>query len=189
MVVIMPRRPSRCYRYFDTPPYTRKEYIRGVPQPKIQIFDMGSKNKEFPIYLTLVSLEQGNITHNALEALRIAANRYLSKKLSAEGYHLRIRAHPHHILRENKMMAFAGADRLQEGMRKAFGKPFGMAARVFFGSPIVTIGVNEDGISIALEALRRVSMKVPMKTRIVIEKAPEHIIKKIGFPLISEFKK
>ncbi|MHA1471382.1 MAG: ribosomal protein L16 [Candidatus Asgardarchaeia archaeon] len=72
----MPRRPSRCYRYFDTPPYTRKEYIRGVPQPKIQIFDMGSKNKEFPIYLTLVYLEQGNITHNALEALRIAANRF-----------------------------------------------------------------------------------------------------------------
>ena len=184
----MPRRPSRCYRYFGTPPYTRKEYIKGVPPPKIQIYDMGARNKKFPIYLTLISLEQGNITHNALEASRMAANRYLQKKLSSEGYHLRIRAHPHHVLRENKMMAFAGADRLQEGMRKAFGKPIGTAARVFFGSPIVTIGVNEDGVQVAVDALKRVAMKIPMRTKIVIELSPETITKKLGYPLINEIK-
>jgi len=184
----MPRRPARCYRYFDTPPYTRKEYIRGAPQPKIQIYDMGAKKKTFPIYLTLVSLEAGHITHNALEALRTTANRFLSKRLTTEKYHLRVRAHPHHVLRENRMMAFAGADRLQEGMRRAFGKPMGTAARVYPGSPICTIGVNPEDVDVAMEAMRRVSMKVAMPTRVFVEKGPDEIVRKLGLQRLSDFK-
>merc|ERR1712141_532775 len=34
---------------------------------------------------------------------------------------LRIRVHPFHVLRINKMLSCAGADRLQTGMRGAFG--------------------------------------------------------------------
>jgi len=43
---------------------------------------------------------------------------------------MRVRAHPWHIVRINKMLSCAGADRLQQGMRQAYGKPYLKAARV-----------------------------------------------------------
>ena len=42
---------------------------------------------------------------------------------------MRVRAHPYHVTRINKMLSCAGADRLQTGMRHAFGKPNGLVAR------------------------------------------------------------
>jgi hypothetical protein len=50
-----------------------------------------------------------------------------------EAFHLRVRVHPFHVLRINKMLSCAGADRLQTGMRGAFGKPFATCARVQIG--------------------------------------------------------
>jgi large subunit ribosomal protein L10e len=47
---------------------------------------------------------------------------------------MRIRVHPYHVLRINKMLSCAGADRLQAGMRGAFGKPYGLCARVSISS-------------------------------------------------------
>ena len=38
--------------------------------------------------------------------------------------------YPHHVLRENKQATGAGADRVSQGMRCAFGKNVGTAARV-----------------------------------------------------------
>ena len=52
----------------------------------------------------------------ALEAARIACNKYLTKYAGKDGFHLRIRAHPYHVIRINKMLSCAGADRLQTGM-------------------------------------------------------------------------
>merc|ERR1739842_198652 len=49
------------------------------------------------------------------------------------GFHLRIRVQPFHVTRINKMLSCAGADRLQTGMRHAWGKPMGTAARVKIG--------------------------------------------------------
>lgn len=182
----MPKRPARCYRYQTRPPYTRREYIRGVPDPKIRIYVMGNKKAKFDIYLTLVSLEKGQISHNALEAARTTANRFLTKRLSRDNFFLQIRTHPYHVLRENRMMAFAGADRLQEGMRKAFGKPIGTAARVRVGSPLITVGVYEKDVQEALEVLRRTAMKFPMPTQVFVEKGDEKIAKKLGLMHISE---
>ena len=39
-------------------PYPKSRYYRGVPDPKIRIYDVGMKKKgvdEFPLYLHLVS--------------------------------------------------------------------------------------------------------------------------------------
>ena len=39
-------------------PYPKSRYCRGVPDPKIRIYDVGMKKKgvdEFPLYLHLVS--------------------------------------------------------------------------------------------------------------------------------------
>ena len=61
------------------------------------------------------SWEQEQITSEALEAARIAANKYMVKNAGKDTFHLRVRVHPFHVLRINKMLSCAGADRLQVG--------------------------------------------------------------------------
>jgi large subunit ribosomal protein L10e len=56
-------------------------------------------------------------------------------------------------------------------MRRAFGKPVGAAARVRPGQSIIEVGVNENGVEVAKEALKRGQNKLPITCRIVIEKA------------------
>ena len=165
----MPLRPGRCYRRFGTMPYTRREYIRSIPPVMIPKFDLGNPRGDFPVTARLVVTKSGQIRANALEAARLASNKYLSSKIGEQNYHLRIVAYPHHILRENKMMAVAGADRLQDGMRLAFGTPIGRAARVYSGQTVIYVRTHPDKIEVAKEALKRAASKLPLPTRIVIE--------------------
>jgi ribosomal protein L16/L10AE len=87
----------------------------------------------------LRSWEKENISSEALEAARIAANKYMVKNAGKDTFHLRVRVHPFHVLRINKMLSCAGADRLQTGMRGAFGKPQGTCARVSIGQILLSI--------------------------------------------------
>ena len=160
---------ARNYRRAKGQSYTRKKYIRGSPPPKITKFTMGDTKSEFEYRTLLVAQKEAQVRHNALEAARVAANRLLSSKLG-ESYSLRILPYPHTILRENKMIFGAHADRLQDGMRKAFGKPIGSAARVKLNQPVIMVHVNEDGLEVAKEALRLAGIRLPMTHRIVIEK-------------------
>ncbi len=159
---------ARNYRKPKGQPYTRKKYIRGHPQPKIVKFTMGDPNAKFNVHLSLVALEDGQIRHNSLEAGRIAVNRLLQRKLG-NNFFFKILPYPHIILRENKMIFGAHADRLQDGMRKAFGKPIGRAARVKPNQAIMAVYVNEDGVETAKEALKRGGAKLPIPCRIIIE--------------------
>jgi large subunit ribosomal protein L10e len=65
------------------------------------------------------------------------------KNAGKETFHLRVRVHPFHVLRINKMLSCAGADRLQQGMRGAFGKPQGTCARVSIGQILMSLRVKE----------------------------------------------
>jgi large subunit ribosomal protein L10e len=85
-------------------------------------------------------------------------------------YQLQVYPYPHTILRENKMIFGAHADRLQDGMRRSFGKPIGTAARVRPGQTIISVSVNHDYVDLMKECLKRGSAKLPMPCRIVIEK-------------------
>jgi large subunit ribosomal protein L10e len=118
----------------------------------------------------LVVEKPGQIRANALEAARQHANKFLSSKLGDSNYFMRIAVYPHHILRENKMMAMAGADRLQDGMRLAFGTPIGRAARMRRGQPVIILFVDEKNVEVAKEALERAASKLPLPTRIIVEK-------------------
>ena len=60
----------------------------------------------------IVSDEKEQISAEALEAARVAANKYLIIKVGKDNFHMRIRVHPWHTLRINKMLSCAGADRL-----------------------------------------------------------------------------
>ncbi|URE46879.1 Ribosomal protein L16p/L10e [Musa troglodytarum] len=141
----MGRRPARCYRQIKNKPYPKSRYCRGVPDSKIRIYDVGMKKKgvdEFPFCVHLVSWEKENVSSEALEAARIACNKYMTKFAGKDAFHLRVRVHPFHVLRINKMLSCAGADRLQTGMRGAFGKPQGTCARWKSENRIAPDGVN-----------------------------------------------
>lgn len=161
---------ARNYRKVKGQSFTRKEYTRSSPPSKITKFTMGNPKLEFPIEARLIALERAQIRHNALEAARIASNRFLQLKLG-ENYFLRIMPYPHTILRENKMIFGAHADRLQDGMRRSFGKPIGRAARVRVNQPIIIARVDEGSTEIAKEALKRGKAKLPMPCRIFIERS------------------
>ncbi len=160
---------SHCYRKPKSSPYTRKKYIRGSPPPKITKFTMGNPSESYEYQVSLIAQKEAQVRHNALEAARMAVNRLLSTELG-DNYFLRILPYPHHILRENKMIFGAHADRLQDGMRGAFGKPIGAAARVKLNQSIITVDVNEDSLETAKEALKLGKAKMPMPCRIKIEK-------------------
>ncbi len=160
---------AKNYRAVKGQSYTRKEFVKGFPPPKINKFTMGDTKAKFEYEARLIALEKAQIRHNALEAARIATNRVLMDKL-VNNYLMRVLPYPHTILRENKMIFGAHADRLQDGMRRSFGKPIGTAARIKPNQTIIIVNVNADGVEAAKEALKRGSVKLPIPCRITIEK-------------------
>jgi large subunit ribosomal protein L10e len=151
---------GRNYRQIKGQPYTRGKYIHGAPPSKISKFMMGDTKGKFEYRFSLVAQSPVQIRHNALESARVAANKVLFDKLGETGYKIHLRVYPHVILRENRMIATAGADRLQEGMRRAFGKPTGRAARIRYGQSILDIYVNSNALETAKEALRVAGTKL-----------------------------
>lgn len=169
----MGRRPARCYRQIKNKPYPKSRFCRGVPEPKIRIYDVGMKKYDvdaFPLCVHLASWEKENVGSEALEAARIAANKYLTKYAGKEAFHIRIRVHPYHVLRINKMLSCAGADRLQTGMRGAFGKPQGLCARVGIGQILMSVRCKDVHQDVACEALRRAKFKFAGRQKIVVSR-------------------
>merc|ERR1712093_284007 len=167
----MGRRPSKCYRYQKNKPYIKSRYCRGVPDPKIRIYDLGRKKAsvdDFPFCAHLVSDELEQVSSEALEACRIACNKYMTKSSGKDAFHIRIRVHPYHIPRINKMLSCAGADRLQTSMRGAFGKPAGCVARVKIGQILPSVRSKDNSKAHVIEALRRAKYKFPGRQKSVL---------------------
>jgi len=168
----MARKPARMYRRLTGQAFTRREYMGGVPALRINTFDLGTTNGEFPITINLKVKETCQIRHTAMEAARIACNRVMSKTPGAN-YHIKFRIYPHHVLRENKLATGAGADRVSSGMRGAFGKNVGTAARVHAGQTVLTVRVPTANFNSAKEALWKASLKLPTPCFIEVEKGAE----------------
>eukprot|EP01129_Flabellula_baltica_P005215 TRINITY_DN186_c0_g1_i1.p2 TRINITY_DN186_c0_g1~~TRINITY_DN186_c0_g1_i1.p2 ORF type:complete len:211 (+),score=42.58 TRINITY_DN186_c0_g1_i1:34-666(+) len=167
----MGRRPARCYRYIKNKPFPKSRYNRGVPDPKIRIYDIGNKKAsvlDFPLVGHIISNEKEHVSSEALEAARICANRYFIKYIGKTNFHGRIRVHPFHVLRINKMLTCAGADRLQTGMRHAYGKSYGTVARVGFGDILLSVRTKNGYEKHIKEGLRRAKMKFAGKQTVVI---------------------
>ncbi|MFB5597580.1 MAG: 50S ribosomal protein L16 [Nitrosopumilaceae archaeon] len=148
------------YRKGSGQPYTRKQYIKGKPQIKIAKFH-GGKPGDFDFCVQLLVNEKIQIRHMAIESTRLAANKTLEKVTGETGYSSRLRIYPHILLRENKMIATAGADRLQEGMRRAWGKAVSLAARVKQVQCIMEMNVKKEHVEAAKKALRGACVKLP----------------------------
>merc|ERR1719453_2153610 len=123
---------------------------------------------EFSHAVHLCSDEREQLSSECLEAARVAANKCMVRNCGKEGFHLRIRCHPYHVLRINKMLSCAGADRLQTGMRRAFGKPTGLVARVKIGQVILSVRTKLSNLKSVVEACRRAKYKVPGRQNIVV---------------------
>ena len=167
----MGRRPARCYRFWNGKPFPKSRYNRGVPDSKIRIYDAGRKKapvEEFPFTVHIISLEKEQISSEALEAARIQCNKHLIKMAGKDSFHLRVRVHPWHCLRINKMLSCAGADRLQTGMRGAYGKPIGKVARVHIGQCLFSVRVKEQHVKHAVESMRRAKNKFPGRQSVLV---------------------
>ena len=155
------------YRVANGMPLSKK-YAPGTPNVRIARFQTGARNSDYEVKIQLVSKEKCQIRDNALEAARVGANKKMNKVVPETNYQLSVRRYPHTIISENKMIAAAGADRLQEGMRNAYGKPMGHAARVNIGSIIYEIRTYEKHIPEAKRALKTASSKLPGYTSITV---------------------
>lgn len=180
-VLNMGRRPARCYRYFGNKPYPKSRFNRGVPQLNQFAYESGNKKAkatQFPLRASIILLERENVSSQALSACRMSVNRFLVKHLGKDGFHLRVHPHPFHVLRINKMLSTAGADRLQTGMRHAFGKPEGLVARCRYGQVLISVrfarSEKDEKLKLVLESLRRGQFKFPGHTRVVVSN-------KVGF--------
>ena len=170
----MALRPGRTTRKLERP-WTRvskrkprKSYVVGVPYPKIHVFEMGNPDKKFDTHLQLVADHSVQIRDNALEASRVVSNKFLERKIP-DNYFFKILVFPHHVLREHSLATGAGADRFSSGMRKAFGKPSGRAARVMKGQRIMSLKLDKKNIDLGRLALKRAGKKLPVHCKIEIK--------------------
>lgn len=147
----------------------RKSFVKALPQNQVQVYHMGNPNLEYEFDIDLVAENEVQIRDNALESARQAVNKYLEKNI-AQGYYFRVCVFPHNIIRENKMILGAGADRLQKGMRKAFGRPTDRGAIIHPNQTIFKIKTMEKSIKFIKEAYRRAKSKLPGKFMVRISK-------------------
>ncbi len=163
-------RPFSCYRnveraYTRKSKYKRKAYIRAVPTTKVVKFIFGDKTKEYPYRVDLSSKEAMQVRHNALESARLMIIRKMNARIG-KNYRFQIRSYPHHVLRENKMLTGAGADRMQTGMQKAFGRAIGLAARLKPGKILFSAYVEKEHVNLVKEAMKASIAKLPCKCAI-----------------------
>ena len=194
------RRPWRCYSSWNRRPYQhkrssnrRREYARGGAQSKIVRFWGGAKEvpwEEWDLVVGLKVDKQIQISSNSLEATRITINGALQKLVGRTNFRLRIRPKPFQKIRENRMLAFAGADRVQSGMRNSFGRSTGVCARVRAGSIVVDVGCHLRDLALIRDRLRVASMKLPSPCQTVVlkYKTPE-MFKRSGLPFYDDKKR
>jgi len=170
----MALRPGRTTRKLERPwtrvsrKKPRKSYVVGAPHSKIHVFEMGNPDKKFNTHLWLVADHSVQIRDNALESSRVVTNKFLENKIP-DNYFFKILVFPHHVLREHSLATGAGADRFSSGMRKAFGKPKGRAARVMKGQRIMALRLDKKNIDLGRLALKRANKKLPVHCKIEIK--------------------
>ncbi len=151
-----------------------KSYIKQNPHNKVVKYNMGNAEAfakgKLKYSVKMVSDENVLIRDNAIESGRMLLNKTMDKGAPKQFY-LWIKIFPHHILRNNKTAAGAGADRLSSGMSHSFGVIEGRAAQVKKGKELFVIFTEtEQAARIAKLAMKMVKAKVPCRTRIVFEK-------------------
>lgn len=158
-------------------PYTRKSkkqslsYIKAVPNSKVTKYRMGDltgyKSGKYKIILTIKTKEFVQMRDTAIEAARQYLNRFLTE-VAGKDFYLELRPYPHHVIRENKMLTGAGADRMSTGMALSFGRTTGRAALMKKGSTLFIIGLTNTKSEQATRKLIN-SVKSRLPCHIMVE--------------------
>ena len=179
----MALRKAAAYSRRRFVPYTRiskrknKSYIKAVPAQKIVKFSMGNspsfKDGKFPYHLTLVTNENIQIRHNALEACRQFINRKMDTSYPGQ-FLFRVMIFPHHIQREHRMLTGAGADRMSAGMQLSFGKAMGKSAILKKGEGIFFVAVNnQKAVTYVRKLFKQIRAKLPGRKSVMYEEVKE----------------
>ncbi|MDD5340803.1 MAG: 50S ribosomal protein L16 [Candidatus ainarchaeum sp.] len=170
-------RPGRAIRDADKVAWTRfsrrkprKSFIKAMPHADLHQFRMGVQKPDYDLIVNLRCEGDLILRDNAIESARQSTNKYMEKTMMG-AYYFVVRVYPHHIIRENKMIAGAGADRLQKGMRQAFGRPTDRAARVDLGQDVFTVYSYKTNVENIKTALERAKRKLSGRYRIVVQEA------------------
>ncbi len=169
-------RPARTCRDVDKPAWTRyskrkprKSYIKALPHNTMIHFNMGVDKDDYDVVVRLVSKKPIQIRDNSLESARMAVHKLLQKE-APNSYKFLIHKYPHQVIRENKMLTGAGADRLSSGMKRAFGKPKDRAVRITKpGEVLFTVRTYSKYLGAVKEAYRRAKCKLPGSFSVVVE--------------------
>lgn len=175
----MALRKALAYSRKRVRPYTRnsrsksKAYIKVVPGSKIAKFKFGSPQEynqgKHPFHIKLITEGKVQVRDNALEAGRMLLNKELEENAPGQ-FFMEVKVYPHHLLRDNKTAAGAGADRLSSGMSHSFGSVIGRAAIVRAGETIFFVScANEKAAKVARGAMGEIKSKIPGKSKIVFE--------------------
>ena len=174
----MGKRPAKTIRDPNDQPYTRysrrkprKSYIKAMPHLYIHVFRTGKK-KDYSHQVDLVSAQAIQVRDISLEAARQSIIKKI-QKVAPDNFYVWLRVFPHHVIRENKMLSGAGADRLQKGMKKAFGKPTNRAARLQPGTVVFSVYVPERYVEPVKEILKKASIKLSGDYQIRVYSPPE----------------
>jgi large subunit ribosomal protein L10e len=157
-------------------PFTRKSkvkqknYIKVVPNTKVVKLRMGDitgfDSGKYPIVLDICSKQKVQLRDNAIESVRQYLHRFLVEGIGKDFY-LEVKVYPHHILRENRMLTGAGADRMQTGMAQSFGASMGRAALVKAGQPIMTVAIlNQKHEQLARKLIASCRAKLPFQVHV-----------------------
>lgn len=159
-------RPAKALRDPDKVAWTRfsrkpaKSYIKVMPHADLHQFRMGTDKDDYDLTVELVSKQAIIVRDNAIESARQSANKHLEKEVGPGAYYFILKPYPHHIIRENKMIAGAGADRLQKGMRRSFGRPTDRAARFGKGTVVFVVRTYKNHLEAVKVALTRAMRKL-----------------------------
>lgn len=168
-------RPARTFRDSDKVAWTRfsrskprRSYIKAMPHADLHQFRMGAMKDDFDAVVHLVSDQPIIIRDNSIESARQSTNKYFEAHMAGAYYYI-VRVYPHHVIRENKMISGAGADRLQKGMRQSFGRPTDRAARLSKGTELFTIYTYKANVAHVKTAFAKARRKLSGSYSVVVE--------------------
>jgi large subunit ribosomal protein L10e len=168
-------RPARTTRKINKPAWTRhskrrprKSYVKSLPHKNLNTYEQGVMKEDYDAKIVLLTKDAVQIRDNAMEAARQTLNRHLDRRISGS-YKFIIKKYPHQILRENRMLSGAGADRISKGMRKSFGKPSDLAARFRQNDAVFEVYTYSNKFDVVSEAYRKAGQKLSGNFKVLLE--------------------
>merc|ERR1712048_1330017 len=122
------------------------------------------------ISVVLLSLRPLRLSGESLESARNIILRQLNENCARDGFNILLNFGTLEIIRSNKVLNYAGADRIQTGMRNPFGKVCGRVGRVDNYKEIFTLVGSCSEKATLILACYAVKSKLAARTKVVVSR-------------------